>query len=275
MSVDQFVHYFETIPDVHRTALLVGALVFFWMIEGLVPLMTMRYEKFKHALPNLFFTLTTAIINFVFALAIVKSSDYMVAAELGVVQWIKLPFAAQLLIGLMLLDLIGAYLIHWTEHKVPFMWRFHVIHHSDSKVDSSTALRHHPGESVFRAVFTLLAIVVTGAPMWMVMVYQSLSALMSQFNHANINIGRGLDKLLSYVIVTPGMHRVHHHAELPLTDTNYGNIFSIWDRAFGTYAWAPAHELNLGLDVFDKREGHLGDLLKLPFNQSNYKNDKE
>lgn len=272
--MDAIIDYFSTIPSLHRTILLVGALMFFWILEGLVPLSAMRYDKWRHALPNLFFTLTTAIINFAFALVIVMASDNAVENGVGLLQWVSLPLVAQLALGLLLMDLIGAYLVHWVEHRVPWMWRFHVIHHSDSTVDSSTALRHHPGESVFRAAFTLLAVVVVGAPIWMVLLYQSVSALMSQFNHANLSIGEGVDKALSLLIVTPGMHRVHHHAEMPLTDTNYGNIFSLWDRLFGTFARVPASELQLGLDVFDQRENHLGDLLKLPFDGKKYRKGK-
>jgi len=269
------IDYFSTIPSAHRTVLLVGALMLFWVIEGIVPLTHMRYAKFRHLLPNLFFTLTTAIINFAFALVIVWASDSALEYGFGLMQWVDMPIVIQLIVGLLLLDLIGAYFAHWVEHKVHWMWRFHIIHHSDSNVDSSTALRHHPGESVIRAAFTLLAVAVVGAPIWMVLLYQSLSALMSQFNHANISIGKSLDNALSYLIVTPGMHRVHHHITVPLTDTNYGNIFSIWDRIFGTFAKVPASELVLGLDVFDKREGHLGDLLGLPFNNHSYKNKEE
>src|ERR1700754_4823434 len=115
------------------------------------------------------------------------------------------------------------------------MWKFHIIHHSDTWVDTTTANRHHPVESLFRAVFTLLAVVVTGCTMWLFFLYQFLSVLFAQFNHANISLPKWLDDILSWVIVSPNMHKVHHHYVQPLTDTNYGNIFSIWDRLFGTY----------------------------------------
>ena len=178
----------------------------------------------------------------------------------------------QLIVGLLLLDLVGAYLVHWVEHQIPWMWRFHIIHHSDTKVDATTALRHHPGESVFRAAFTLLAVLVTGAPIWMVMLYQSLSALLSQFNHSNLKLPLWVDKSIGYILVTPRMHRVHHHEVVPYTDANYGNMFSIWDRIFGTYEHLETDQIIYGLDVFDKREGNLRDLLGLPFNGRPYKN---
>lgn len=247
-----------------------GGLLFFWIIEGVIPITKFQYNKLRHAGVNLFFTFTTALINLGFAFVIIKSSDWAVANKFGLLQWIEMPWWLALVVGLMVMDFVGAYLIHWIEHKVYWMWKFHVIHHSDTKVDTTTALRHHPGESVFRAVFTMLAVLVAGAPIWLLMLYQSLSAFMSQFNHANLRIAPKLDKAISFFIITPGMHRVHHHFEQPYTDKNYGNIFSIWDHLLGTYAFLPSNKIVYGLDVFDKNESHLGQLLALPVDKENY-----
>ena len=126
------------------------------------------------------------------------------------------------------------------EHKIKVLWRFHLIHHTDAHVDTTTANRHHPGESVIRFVFTTLAVLVVGAPMWMVMLYQSMSVVLSQFNHANIGLPGWLDRGLSWFIVTPDMHHVHHHYIQPYTDSNYGNIFAFWDRLFGTFSTSTA-----------------------------------
>jgi sterol desaturase/sphingolipid hydroxylase (fatty acid hydroxylase superfamily) len=106
-----------------------------------------------------------------------------------------------------------------------------------------------------------------GAPMWLVVLYQSLSVLASQFNHANLGLPAWLDRGLSWVIVSPNMHKVHHHLAQPLTDTNYGNIFSVWDRLFGTFATAAPEQLRYGVDTHPAPEesNHLGRLLRLPF----------
>jgi sterol desaturase/sphingolipid hydroxylase (fatty acid hydroxylase superfamily) len=135
-------------------------------------------------------------------------------------------------------------------------------------VDTTTANRHHPGESVFRAVFALLGVIVLGAPMWLVMLYQSLSVVLTQFNHANIKLPLWLDKGLSWFLVSPNMHKVHHHYMRPQTDTNYGNIFSVWDRLFGTYDATPVDNLRYGLDVLDdSNDEKIGYQLGLPFNK--------
>lgn len=248
-----------------------GGISLFWILEGVFPIVKFQYKKWKHSLPNFFFTLTTIIINLAFAFLIVKTSDWTQATGFGILPmmggmsiWIKL------IVGIMVLDFVGAWLIHWTEHKVYWMWKFHVIHHSDEHVDTTTALRHHPGESVFRAVFTCLAVLIVGAPIWLVMLYQSMSAIISQFNHSNLKLPTAIDKGISHLFVTPGMHRIHHHYQQPYSDRNYGNIFSIWDRMTGNYAWIPYQDVKFGLDVFHKQSQSIKDLLLVPIDGEAY-----
>lgn len=267
--MEQLTHYFEHIPSWHRSLILAGGLVFFWVLEGIVPLFRFRYRKMRHAGLNLFFTFTTILVNFAFAALIINVSHYSSQHKTGILWLFPLPLWLFALLGLLLLDLISAWFIHWLQHQVKWMWKFHLIHHSDTWVDTTTANRHHPGESVFRAVFTLLAVAITGSPVWLVFLYQSLSVLFAQFNHANISLPKRLDKAIAWIIVSPDMHKVHHHAEQPLTDTNYGNIFSFWDRLFGTYASADTSSLHYGIDTFPKEEenNRMGKLLQIPFGE--------
>jgi sterol desaturase/sphingolipid hydroxylase (fatty acid hydroxylase superfamily) len=267
--LEKLVHYFDAIPSLHRALIIAGGITFFWLIESAVPLFRFSYNKWKHASLNIFFTLTTIVVNFAFAYLIVLTSIWCKENSFGVLYWTNLSLGWQLLIGLLLLDLISAYLIHFIEHKIKWMWKFHIIHHADTYVDTTTANRHHPGESVFRAVFTLLAVFVTGAPLWLIMLYQSLSAFLSQFNHANISLPAWLDKSISWVIVSPDMHKVHHHFVRPETDSNYGNIFSIWDRLFGTFRYTPVKNLKFGLDVLEgRRVDEISSQLKIPFDKT-------
>jgi sterol desaturase/sphingolipid hydroxylase (fatty acid hydroxylase superfamily) len=264
------VEFFESISPLTRSLILAGGLVLFWILEGIIPLFRLRYRKFRHAGINLFFTLTTVVVNFAFAYLIVLASAWAVEKQFGLLYLVKLPLWLFIVLGLMIMDLISAYWIHYIQHQTKWMWKFHLVHHTDTWVDTTTANRHHPGESVFRAAFTLLAVVVTGAPMWMVFLYQTLSAAFSQFNHANISIPRRLDNMLSWFIVSPNMHKVHHHNTQPLTDTNYGNIFSIWDRLFGTFAYVKdVNSLHYGIDTHPLESEHndMGNLLKMPFQE--------
>jgi sterol desaturase/sphingolipid hydroxylase (fatty acid hydroxylase superfamily) len=268
--MEKIVAFFEHIDSLQRTLILAGGILFFWIIESFLPLFRFRYNKVHHAGLNIFFTMTSVVINFVFAFSIVIGSDYTYQHKLGLLNIYPLPTWLYILLGLMILDFISSWLIHWIQHKVKWMWKFHIIHHSDTWVDTTTANRHHPVESIFRAVFTLLAVVIAGAPMWLFFLYQTLSVLLSQFNHANISLPKWLDNTLSWVIVSPGMHKVHHHHAQPLTDTNYGNIFSFWDRIFGTYVYVENSDtLKYGIDTHPHHTEHnsLSKLLKIPFEE--------
>lgn len=268
--MDTIINYFSTIPTSHRTILLVGGIAAFWLIENAVPLYQFRYNKWQHAGTNIFFTLTTIAVNFVMAFILVKSADWTQESHFGILNWLPtMPTWLFAIIGMLLLDLIGAYFVHWTEHKVKWMWRFHLIHHTDTHVDTTSANRHHPGESVFRFVFTTLGAVIAGAPMWLIFMYQSCSVLLSQFNHANIALPKWLDNALSWVFITPDMHHVHHHYVLPYTDSNYGNIFAIWDRLFGTYMDLDRDKVVYGIDTYMNPEenAHIPPLLKIPFQE--------
>lgn len=260
--------YFETIPSLHRSLILVGGLTLFWVVEGSLPLMKFNYKKWKHALPNLFFTGTTIVINFLLAFLLLSTSDWVISNEFGLLHWLpEMPLWLEVTLGLMLLDLVGAYLAHWTEHKVKPLWMIHLVHHSDHKVDTTTANRHHPLESFIRFGFTLFGVFIIGANMGIVMLYQSLSLVLTQFNHANIKLPKKLDLFLSYFIVSPDMHKTHHHYRLPYTDANFGNIFSFWDRLFGTYLPFDREKLVYGVDVFfdEEANGKIKTLLKQPF----------
>ncbi|MDG1040645.1 MAG: sterol desaturase family protein [Polaribacter sp.] len=266
--METIIHYFETIPSLHRSLILVGGITFFWILEGALPLFKFNYKKWKHAFPNLFFTLTTIIVNFSLAFLLLKSADWVQINEFGIINWLPvMPLWLYAVLGVVLLDFFGAYLAHFVEHKVKPLWMIHLVHHSDHKVDTTTANRHHPLESMIRFAFTLFGVFVVGAPIAIVMIYQSMSLIFTQFTHANIKINKTLDKVLSFFIISPDMHKVHHHNMLPYTDSNYGNIFSIWDRIFGTYMYLDREKIVYGVDTFpdEVSNSSLKELLKQPF----------
>ncbi len=260
--------YFATIPSSHRALILAGGIAAFWIWESAAPLFRFDYRKWPHARVNFFFTATTIVVNFALAFLLLRASEWALAREFGLLFLLPgLPLLAQTLIGLLLLDLISAWLAHLVSHHVPPLWKLHLIHHSDRHVDTTSANRHHPGESVVRFAFTALAVVLAGAPLWMVFLYQAMSVVLSQFNHANITLPPALDRALAWVIVSPGMHKVHHHFELPYTDSNFGNIFSCWDRVFGTFRAKPEREIVYGIDTHMDPAEHasVGALLTMPF----------
>lgn len=266
--METIVTYFETIPSLHRSIILVGGITFFWLLEGALPLFKFQYKKWQHAIPNFFFTLTTIIINFGLAFLLLRSADWVVASNFGIINWLPdMPLWLYVFLGVLLLDFFGAYLAHFVEHNVKFLWMIHLVHHTDHKVDTTTGNRHHPIESVIRFVFTLFGIFVVGTPIAIVMIYQSLSLVFTQLTHANIKMPKTLDKFISFVLISPDMHKIHHHYRLPYTDSNYGNIFSIWDRLLGTYQYLDREKLVYGVDVFpdEQKNSSIIELLKQPF----------
>ena len=266
--MESLLNYFETIPSQHRAIIVIGGLTFFWLLEGGLPLFKFKYNKWRHAAPNIFFTITTIIINFALAFLLLKSADYVMVNDIGILNWLpELPIWLYIVIGILLMDFVGAYVPHFIEHKVKPLWMIHLVHHTDHKVDTTTANRHHPLESVIRYSFTLIGVFIIGAPIGIVLLYQSMSLIATQFSHANIKLPRKIDHALSYVLVSPDMHKVHHHYVLPYTDSNYGNIFSIWDRLLGTYMELDRDKLVYGVDVFpdEVENGNVWSLLKQPF----------
>ena len=240
----------------------------FWIVEGIVPLYQMNYAKWSHALINLFFTLTSIVIGFGMAGLLLLASDFVATNKFGMLYLIDLPLWVQVVAGVLLMDLIGAYVIHWLEHKIKRLWQIHLIHHSDTHVDVTSGLRHHPFETFLRVSFTIIATIIIGAPMGVIMLYQSLSVLFTHLTHANVEILGKFDKPLSYLVVTPNMHKVHHHYKLPWTDTNYGNIFSIWDRMFGTFTYVDdMDKVVYGIDTHPDPKEHskIVNLLLMPF----------
>jgi sterol desaturase/sphingolipid hydroxylase (fatty acid hydroxylase superfamily) len=266
--MNEIISYFSTIPSLHRSLILVSGITIFWMIENTFPLFKFNYKKWNHAGINFFLTFTTIVINFVLAFILLQTADWAIRNNFGILQWLpEIPLWLYTIIGLLLLDLIGAYLAHFTEHKIKFLWRFRLIHHTDTWIDTTSGNRHHPGESIIRFIFTTFGVLIVGSPMWMVFLYQTLSVISTQFTHANISLPNKLDYFLSYFIVSPNMHKVHHHYMLPYTDSNYGNIFSIWDRLFGTFMFLPKEEIIYGIDTHmnPKEHNNLKNLLQIPF----------
>lgn len=260
--------FFTNISTELRAIFLIGGLSFFILLENSVPLFKMKYKKLKHGGINITFTVITLIINLFGATMILGAVKYNELNNSGLLNIAELPTWLYISGGLILMDLIGAWLVHWIEHKTKWMWKFHLIHHTDQNVDATTGLRHHPGENIFRLFFTTLAVLVTGASFGLVMMYQTLSAFFAHFSHANIRIPVYLDKFLSYIFVTPNFHKIHHHYAQPHTDSNYGNIFSVWDHLFKTVStFEKMDNLVYGIDTHMKFEenSNIRNLLAIPF----------
>ncbi len=268
---EQIIHYFETLEEhpVQRMIILLSGMLLLWILEGAIPLLAMQYKrsKIRHAATNFYFTVMHLVIHTGLAVFIILISDWCRSNQFGIVYWSHANIAGTIIISFLVLDFFGGWLVHIVEHKVGFLWRFHVVHHADNNVDVTTGLRHHPIESVVRGVFFFLGILLSGAPMYAVMLFQTLLVVATQITHANIRLPSWLDNAASYVFVSPNMHKVHHHWKQPYTDSNYGAVLSIWDRLLGTFMKLDPRDIRYGLDRYypNDKDEDFSMLMKKPF----------
>jgi sterol desaturase/sphingolipid hydroxylase (fatty acid hydroxylase superfamily) len=168
-----------------------------------------------------------------------------------------------LLFDVLILD-CWIYFWHRVNHEVPFLWRFHEVHHLDENLDASSALRFHFGEVVLSSLVRALVIILLGVPLSSVIVFEMLVTMAAIFHHSNIRLPHHIEKMLSLIIVTPSIHWVHHHALRSDTDSNYSTILSIWDRLFGSVSkGARVPDMPIGVEGI--QEQNLLSLILRPF----------
>lgn len=167
-----------------------------------------------------------------------------------------------LLLDLLILD-CWIYWWHRVNHEVPFLWRFHEVHHLDEFLDASSALRFHFGEVILSSLVRAVVILALGVPLTSVLVFETLLALSAIFHHSNARVPGWLERPLSRLIVTPSIHWVHHHAIRRDTDSNYAALLSVWDRLFGSRS-PTIRTPDMPIGVEGRRERQLTGLLLRP-----------
>jgi sterol desaturase/sphingolipid hydroxylase (fatty acid hydroxylase superfamily) len=263
-------HLIDSITNASTTIQAILFLIVFstlWNIEKLIGL-THDYRKWNHALVNGVFVLTGLPVQFLLASSFVRVLHWTSEHHFGVVNWIPglkgtLPI---FIVSILLLD-FSEYIYHRVMHHLPIFWRLHLVHHSDRIVDVSTVLREHPIETGIRLLSTLFWVFIFGVPLWCVVFRQIIQVFFTIAVHSNFRLPQRVDDVLSWVFITPNVHHVHHHYKMPYTDTNYGDILSIWDRMFGTFAQLDSEKVVFGVDThFEEAQNASGlFLLKMPF----------
>ncbi len=246
-----------------------GSIIIVALWEVVLPLRALAHSVVIRWLGNI----GIAVINLVVMRVTIGylTLDLAIAAEIngwGLLQLSPLPPWAMVMLGVLWLDFVS-FATHWIMHQVPWLWRVHRLHHSDLDVDFTTARRHHPIEPLLMAPAMAVAGLGAVVPPASFFLWWGLTGVTSLFQHGNIAIPNRLDRVLRWFIATPAMHRVHHSAFRPETDSNYGQAFPWWDRLFGTYCDRPKadlKELRLGLEEFrETKELYLHRLLLQPF----------
>lgn len=265
----------DLLPELSRikTVGSVTALVLLLAWESWAPFFAYFFranrERTRHALKNLSLgLLNAAVTGLVFVGIWWTTAAWAERHAFGVLHWAPLPAWARWIAAVLLFD-AWMYWWHRMNHRVPFLWRFHRTHHSDPRMDVTTANRFHLGEIVLSSVLRVPVIAVLGLQLWELAIYELAMFTVVQLHHANVALPAGLDRGLRVLIVTPFMHKVHHSRWQPETDSNYSSLFSFWDRLFGSFRLNDnPRAIRFGLEEFDAPEHQsLTGLLATPLRQ--------
>ncbi len=207
-------------------------------------------------------------VRLVMPLAIFEVAIFAADNNLGLFNVLPVPLFPNVILTLIILDCL-IYFQHVITHKINFLWQIHRVHHTDLEVDVTTGIRFHPLEIIFSMMYKIVAVLLLGPVAFAVILYEILLNGAALFTHSNVLLNSKLDSVLRVVFVTPDMHRIHHSVLRQETDSNFGNILSIWDKLFKTYRAVPVAgyaKMKLGLEEFsDPSFGKLIQLLKIPF----------
>jgi sterol desaturase/sphingolipid hydroxylase (fatty acid hydroxylase superfamily) len=245
-----------------------GVFAVFALLEGVAPRDPSPAQRVWRWPSNVVLTAANIVVLSALPVGIVAAADWAQVARFGLLHAVDVSPVAAFAIGF----LGRAFLswgTHYLNHKVPFLWAIHRVHHTDTRLDVSTTVRFHPLEFAFSTPLTLAGVVALGAPPVAILIYELMDAGVTVFSHANVRLPWWVDRPLRLFIVTPDVHRVHHSSYQPETDSNYGAVLTIWDRLLGTYRRKSAADLatqETGLsETQDSRSRNLFWLLILPF----------
>lgn len=242
-----------TIADV-RPWVALGVLALLLMWESARPFFPFPKgrERVRHGFRNIFLGILNAVvISLVFIGLWWSAAVWAESRSFGLLRWIPCPQWVAWPLAILLLD-AWTYYWHRINHRIPLLWRFHRVHHSDPHMDVTTASRFHIGEIALSSLLRVPLIILLGVSIEQLALYELLMFAVVQFHHANIGVSEKWDKRLRLIIVTPHMHKVHHSRWQPETDSNYSSLFSFWDRLFRSFRInKEPGSLRLGLDEFD------------------------
>lgn len=225
-------------------------------------------DKWSHSSVNALFIISALPIQLCLSAVIIMISNWVNIHHWGLTYLFPHPQSpwVKYILMFFILDLLD-YFYHVIVHKVPVLWRFHLVHHTDLHVDVSTNVREHPGETFFRNCFLILWVFLSGASFGILFVRQFTQTISNISSHTSFRLSQRAARILGWVFITPNLHHVHHHFEHPYTDRNYGDVFSIWDRLFGTFIELPFNEIIFGLDThMDKSSNsNYKNILAFPF----------
>ncbi len=257
----------KTIFDTYGTPILITVFVILFLLESRFQLRKRVQGRWKRMFINFIVSIPAfALLRILFIPAMVWLAVQNQSWQVGLNYLFDAPIAIKAIISFLLLD-YSNYIWHILLHKLPILWRFHLVHHTDLDLDVTTAFRFHFGEMIGSVFFRGAAIILIGAPPVIVLIYEIAFEAATQFHHSNTKLPFSLEKFLNLIIVTPRMHGIHHSVIRAETDSNFSVIFSFWDRIHKTINLnKPQQQVVIGVPSYDdQKELTIGFLLKLPF----------
>jgi sterol desaturase/sphingolipid hydroxylase (fatty acid hydroxylase superfamily) len=271
----------DKILNVDPNYIIIGLLAVFFTLEQISRTPFSFKKRGNHLFQNILFQIVLIILNVFFIPIQVYFIEWLNAHKIGLLYIVDLPFWTKLFVGVMLYD-FTTYWIHRASHNIPFLWRLHRVHHSDTTMDSSTTFRFHPLELILvYQTGNILTAGIFGTDVTSMALYYFIIYIFFFLEHSNLNYPKWLNNTFGLIFVMPDHHRVHHHHEQFYTDSNFADILIIWDRIFGTFKLISPEKMKYGLKEFDQEEKQTFlYLMKSPFinirrNKSNtVKSDK-
>ncbi len=237
------------------------------LAESFFPLRTFTLPRLQRILRNLSLALIGFIvIKLIFLPFLLSFSNFIQEKKWGLLNQFELISWSKIILSVILMDMT-LYFWHWANHKIPFLWRFHLVHHTDLEMDASTASRFHFGELVISVFFRGFQVLVFGIDPTSLIIFETAVTFFALFHHANIRLPISFERILNKVLVTPRMHAIHHSLVLEETDSNFSAIFSFWDRPIKTLRLnIPQNQIKIGVPNYqDSGQVTFINLLGMPF----------
>ena len=255
-----------------RLGIFAGALIIFSSLEAIFPRRARNLPRQGRWLTHIGITVINSLaVRILGPLTAIAIAIWASTNEIGLFNLTEFPLWLEVTLAFILLD-FAIYLQHIISHRVPLFWRFHKVHHTDRDLDASSAIRFHPIEILLSMLYKCGLVLLIGPAAIAVLIFEIVLNASAIFNHANLRLPLGLDKILRAIIVTPDMHRVHHSVIEGETNSNFGFNFSLWDKLCRTYKAQPqeGHE-NMTIGLSEHQNSSPAKLLwslKLPFAKS-------
>jgi sterol desaturase/sphingolipid hydroxylase (fatty acid hydroxylase superfamily) len=247
-----------------------GLMIGLWLTEAVI-ISTNFKSKCVHALRNIKFIGTALPVQLVMTVPVLAVSAIVTGRHWGILSCsvFSKHQLIKMVVGFLILDFLD-YVYHVSMHKFKPLWRFHLVHHTDNEMDVTTTVREHPGETFLRMCFLIVWILLTGAGAGLLLLRQTCETISNVTSHTSFRLAPKAEQLIGLLFVTPNIHHVHHHFELPYTDCNYGDVFSIWDRLFGTYKRLDKSDTRFGVDTHmdEAVVSNFIETIKIPFRNS-------